>query len=177
MNFWHQHKDHARAAACFLIAPALVGAMVLMTYPDPPRRVAVESFFDGFKPEIEPVNVKTRPAIDAETATLYEAEAARLAAIESPRSPFPAGDPPPAATGEPAPDETPETPAPRLTLTSVLSGAGGEICVINHKAFRVGGTPASGWSVIAIDAANRSVTLRGPDGTETVLEQRIPGTG
>lgn len=176
MSFWNRYKDHVRSVACVLIAPALVGVMVSMTYPDPPRQVEVDSFFDAFKPTAEPVNVKTRPAIDAETATLYEAEVQRLAGIVSPRSPFPAGDPPAAAQGEEVPAGTPETPAPRFTLTSVLSGAGGEICVINRRAFRVGGVPATGWSVVAIDAENRSVTLRGPDGRETVFEQRLPGT-
>lgn len=94
------------------------------------------------------------------------------------RSPMDHPDPEP---DRPGPAATPEAPAPadltprQLTLTGLIGGADkAPVAAINHRLYRVGDAVSPGWSVAAIDARARSVTLAGPDGRTLRLTPPTP---
>ncbi len=63
------------------------------------------------------------------------------------------------------------TEPPVFRLTSVMSGSGGTVCVINNKVRRLGDRLDDGWVIKAIDSDKRFVVLVNDSGAEITLAQ------
>lgn len=70
------------------------------------------------------------------------------------------------AEPEAAPPSPTASAPPAITISSVLRGAAGVAAVIDGRIRRVGDGLGAGWTITAIDATARSVTLRHADGRE-----------
>ncbi|MFM9957168.1 MAG: hypothetical protein ACKVZJ_03765 [Phycisphaerales bacterium] len=117
-------------------------------------------------------NVGTPRATPDQLAALERVRALRTASVgESPFRPAPAPveAPEPAPTPEPVPAPALMAP-PELTIRGVMRQADGSVrALIGGKLKGVGDEVAPGWTISAIDAGARSVTLTSSDGqTHTI---------
>lgn len=62
------------------------------------------------------------------------------------------------------PREVERAAEPQFAVTTIMGSGARAVVSINGKAYRLGGQPASGWRVTAIDGPSKRVTLTGPDG-------------
>lgn len=164
--------EKLRSAGWFFTPFAVVGVIALTTgssQPAPEQTQVSEEFAPRDAVPFASITKRVTPG-EEETAAM-NAEIARLGSIEHLVSPF--------ASNEQYEQEepvgvqrSPSEATHEFHLTSVMSGAGGDVCVINKRVRRVGDFVAAGWVIREIDTANRSVILEGPKGKQLVLSQR-----
>ena len=164
-----------RSLACFSIPLALGGALFLTRASEEPEIDTMAPVADEASiEEMDFPPVRARGALDGEDALGFDSEVMRLAALAPLDSPFvdtrryAQED----AGGEPDATLPGGVKIPEFKLTSVVSSPVGALCSIDQKILRVGGELPGGWTVSAIDVEARSVTLVGPEDTETTLAMR-----
>ena len=170
MSFVAKNQDRLETLACFLAPLALVGIIAVAGAPPAPE-VRPPRALETSEGDAEPIQTLDRATLEGDALEAFDAETARLLSAGTIASVFPARDPAPVDAHERSAPEEPER--PEFSLTSVMSGANGAICVINQSVRRVGAEVAPGWRVAAIDAETRSVTLEGPAGESVTLRQGL----
>jgi hypothetical protein len=168
MSFAAQNQDRLETLACFLAPVAIAGVLALAGSPPAPE-VEPPRVSEAAEDESRPVQVTDRAPVQGGERSAFDAEIGRLLAAEEIASVFPHSDSEPEIVDEPAAPI--ETSRPEFSLTSVMSGRSGAMCVINQKVHQVGAEVAPGWRVATISAEARSVTLEGPDGETVTLTQ------
>ena len=81
---------------------------------------------------------------------------------------------------EPVPERQAEKlddPSRMLVLNSVVGKGDRALASIDNRIYRVGEEPMPGWTILVINAADRTVLLRHSSGTEAILSYHVENQG